>query len=122
MACVPQLNGVLEVALYVDNVDLSVRFYQTLFGFDLVAADDRLCALGVCGKELLLICQRTASASLAVGSHYGHGEQHIAFAVPLAELSAWQTRLEQQGVAIEEIRGWERGGRSLYFRDSRPDI
>jgi catechol 2,3-dioxygenase-like lactoylglutathione lyase family enzyme len=42
---------------------------------------------------------------------------HLAFAVPVAELDAWEAWLEQNGVAIEERRTWERGGRSLYFRD-----
>jgi catechol 2,3-dioxygenase-like lactoylglutathione lyase family enzyme len=117
MAHVPQLNGLLEVALYVDNVERSVQFYQTLFGFTIIASDERLSALGVAGKQVLLVCQRTASANLPAGSHYAHGEQHVAFAVPATEFDAWQTRLEFHGVAVEEMRQWNRGGRSLYFRD-----
>ena len=114
---VPELNGLLEVALYVDNVDRSVRFYQTLFGLTMIASDERLCALGIAGKEVLLVCQRTASASLPAGSHDADGEQHVAFAIPATEFEAWQTRLEFHGVAVEEVRQWNRGGRSLYFRD-----
>ena len=117
MTPVPHLNGLLEVALYVDDIDTSVRFYQALFGFENVASSDRLCALGIGGQQLLLICHRTASAGREPGSHFGHGEQHIAFAVPAAALPAWETRLGQQGVAIEEVRHWDRGGRSIYFRD-----
>jgi catechol 2,3-dioxygenase-like lactoylglutathione lyase family enzyme len=117
MAHVPQLNGVLEVAVYVDDMDRSVRFYQDLFGFDIIAADDRLCALGVGTKQVLLVCRRTASANLPIGSHDASGQQHVAFAVPSAALDAWQARLEQQGVAIEDVKRWARGGRSLYFRD-----
>jgi catechol-2,3-dioxygenase len=67
MADVPQLNGLLEVALYVDDVERSVRFYQALFGFRIIASDERLCALGIAGKEVLLICRRTASANLPTG-------------------------------------------------------
>ena len=113
----PPLRGLLEVALYVDDIDRSVRFYQQLFGFEVIDSGDRLCALGIGPNQLLLICQRTASAGLAQGSHYGHGEQHIAFAVSSAALPDWQVRLERQHVAIEEIREWDRGGRSVYFRD-----
>jgi len=113
----PELNGVLEVALYVEDVERSVRFYQTLFGFTVLGSDERLCALGVAGKQVLLVCQRKASANLPRGSHDGEGRQHVAFAVSKVDLQAWQTRLELQGVAVEEVRQWERGGRSLYFRD-----
>jgi catechol 2,3-dioxygenase-like lactoylglutathione lyase family enzyme len=113
----PQLDGVLEVALYVDDVERSVQFYQRLFGFTVIATDKRLSALGVAGKQVLLVCRRTASANLAVGSHDAEGRQHVAFAIPATEFDAWQTRLEQQGVIVEEVRQWERGGRSLYFRD-----
>lgn len=117
MAHVPQLDGVLEVALYVDSVNRSVQFYRTVFEFDIIDSDDRLCALRIGDRQVLLVCQRTASAGLEVGAHYAEGEQHMAFAVPAAALEAWQTRLEEQGVTIEESRHWKRGGRSLYFRD-----
>ena len=30
----PTVNGILETALYVDDVERSTQFYQTLFGFD----------------------------------------------------------------------------------------
>ena len=113
----PQVNGLLEVALYVDDVERSVQFYQTLFGLTIIASDERLCALGVAGKELLLVCQRTASANFATGSHYAEGHQHVAFAVSATEFQAWLTRLELHGVTVEQVRQWERGGRSLYFRD-----
>jgi catechol 2,3-dioxygenase-like lactoylglutathione lyase family enzyme len=117
MADVPRLDGVLEVALYVDDVERSVRFYQALFGFTILDSGDRLCALGIAGKQVLLVCQRTASATLPVGSHDADGHQHVAFAIPATEVQAWQARLELQGVAVEEVRQWDRGGRSLYFRD-----
>lgn len=113
----PRLDGILEVALYVENVDHSVRFYKTLLDLDVIDSDERLCALGIGGKQLLLICQKTASADLPRGSHYADGRQHVAFAVPAAELAAWKARLDEQGVSIEEDRHWARGGRSLYFRD-----
>lgn len=117
MAHVPQLDGLLEVALYVDDIERSVRFYQTLLGFTVIASDERLCALGIAGKEVLLVCQRTASANLPAGSHFAEGEQHVAFAIPATEVEPWQARLERQGVIVEEVREWSRGGRSLYFRD-----
>jgi catechol 2,3-dioxygenase-like lactoylglutathione lyase family enzyme len=117
MARVPRLDGLLEVAVYVDDVDRSVRFYRELFDFEIIASDERLCALGVAGRHVFLICRRGASANRLVGSHDAQGQQHVAFAVPATDLQDWEARLASQGVTIEETRQWQRGGHSVYFRD-----
>ena len=49
--------------------------------------------------------------------HDGHGPHHIAFAIEAADYDRWRTRLRQQGIAIESETAWDRGGRSVYFRD-----
>jgi catechol 2,3-dioxygenase-like lactoylglutathione lyase family enzyme len=36
---------------------------------------------------------------------------------PAADYDRWRTRLRQQGIAIESETAWDRGGRSVYFRD-----
>jgi catechol 2,3-dioxygenase-like lactoylglutathione lyase family enzyme len=114
---IPELNGLLEVAIYVDDLQRSVQFYRTILGFDLIMSDQRLCALEAGPKQVLLVCQRSASARLRTGAHDAQGQQHVAFAIPTPELDRWRARLEQQGITIEEGRDWERGGHSLYFRD-----
>jgi catechol 2,3-dioxygenase-like lactoylglutathione lyase family enzyme len=113
----PRLDGILEVALYVDDLDRSIRFYQATLGFEVIAASERLVALGVVARQLLLICHRTASAHLPQGAHDASGEQHVAFAVPAADLDAWKAKLAELAVPIEEARHWSRGGDSIYFRD-----
>jgi catechol 2,3-dioxygenase-like lactoylglutathione lyase family enzyme len=113
----PPLNGLLEVAIYVDDIARSVQFYLRVLGFEVIYDGDRLWALGVAGRQVLLICQRTASADLPVIAHDAKGRQHVAFAVSRADLDAWRERLETESVPIEQIRDWPRGGRSLYFRD-----
>jgi catechol 2,3-dioxygenase-like lactoylglutathione lyase family enzyme len=113
----PQLDGVLETSLYVNDLECSVQFYRKIFGFELIDAGKRLCALAVPGRQILLLFKKGASRNLALGAHDGDGELHLAFAIPKAELEAWEVWLEQQGVVIEQRRVWERGGHSLYFRD-----
>jgi catechol 2,3-dioxygenase-like lactoylglutathione lyase family enzyme len=44
-------------------------------------------------------------------------ELHLAFAIPSSELANWESWLQTRGIAVEEKRKWEEGGRSLYFRD-----
>ncbi len=113
----PQLDGVLETSLYVNDLERSVLFYKKIFGFEVIDAGERLYALAVTGRQILLLFKKGASVNLTLGAHGGDGELHLAFAVQNAELVDWEAWLEQQGVVIEYRRVWERGGRSLYFRD-----
>jgi catechol 2,3-dioxygenase-like lactoylglutathione lyase family enzyme len=113
----PEITGLLEAALYVDDVPRSVQFFEDVLGLETIDADDRLTAMGVGGRQVLLVCRRGASKGLADTSHDAQGQQHVAFAVPAADMDAWESRLKEHGVAIERDRRWERGGRSLYFRD-----
>jgi catechol 2,3-dioxygenase-like lactoylglutathione lyase family enzyme len=113
----PRLDGFLETALYVDDLERSAQFYQTIFGFEVVDSGQRLCAVSVADRQILLLCKKRASANLAAGAHDGEGRLHLAFAIPAEELQAWEVWLQSHGVAIEEKRTWERGGCSLYFRD-----
>ena len=46
-----------------------------------------------------------------------NGELHVAFAIPSAELTNWESWLQTKGIAVEEKRKWELGAWSLYFRD-----
>jgi catechol 2,3-dioxygenase-like lactoylglutathione lyase family enzyme len=111
------MNGVLEVALYVDDIDRALAFYQSVLGFDLVDGGERLFALRIAERQLLLLCKRRASAAMPLGAHDADGRQHVAFAIAASDLPSWETRLAERGVAIEERRQWPRGGVSLYFRD-----
>lgn len=113
----PIVDGVLETALYVDDLERSVRFYHAILGFEVIDSSERLYALSVAGRHVLLLCKKGASANLPLTAHDGDGRLHVAFAVPAAELDTWEAWLQQHGVAIEEKRTWERGGCSLYFRD-----
>src|SRR5262245_53366953 len=113
----PRLDGILESALYVDDLERSAHFYQTVFGFERVASADRLYAMGVGERQLLLLCRKKASANLPLGAHDGDGRLHLAFAIPADQLEPWEAWLRSCDVPIEEKKLWERGGCSLYFRD-----
>lgn len=113
----PRLDGVLETALYVDDLERSARFYQSLFGFPIIASGERLIALSVEGRQVLLLFKKGGSANLPVTPHDGDGHLHLAFAIAASELGAWEMWLRERNIPIEEDRTWDRGGRSLYFRD-----
>jgi catechol 2,3-dioxygenase-like lactoylglutathione lyase family enzyme len=119
----PRITGVLETALYVANVERAARFYEVLFGFRRLVADQRLCALSVADRQVLLLFKRGASAQpvpwegVAIPPHDGSGPLHFAFSIAAGELDSWEQRLAAKGVAVETRIDWPRGGRSIYFRD-----
>ena len=113
----PQIQGLLEAALYVDDPQRSAEFFRSLLGLEVIDADDRLIAMGVPGPGVLLLCKRGASATRNPGAHDATGQMHVAFKIAPSELEVWEARLRERGVTIVEERHWPRGGHSLYFRD-----
>jgi catechol 2,3-dioxygenase-like lactoylglutathione lyase family enzyme len=108
----PPLQGVLEASLYVDDLERSARFYQEVFGFAVIHSGDRLRAVRVTDRQVLLLFKKGASAD-----HDGEGRLHLAFAIVPEALQAWERWLPEHGVVIESRKAWPRGGHSIYFRD-----
>jgi catechol 2,3-dioxygenase-like lactoylglutathione lyase family enzyme len=119
----PSVTHVLEVSLYVADLDRAQSFYQRLFGFEAFLRDDRMCALGVPGRQVLLLF-RHGGATLPsrtpfgeIPPHDGHGKLHLCFAITEPELPAWSDRLATFAIPVESRLRWPAGGTSLYFRD-----
>ena len=120
----PRVTRVLETSLYVADLDRAQHFYERLFGFPPFLRDDRMCALGVPGAQVLLLFRRDGSIHPSpapdggfIPAHDGRGTQHLCFAIPAADLGGWERRLDAQGIAVESRVTWPRGAVSLYFRD-----
>ena len=119
----PSVSGLLETGLYVEDVARSRAFYTRLFGFPVLMEDDRLCALDVAGRGVLLLFRRGGAIETvhipggAIPGHDGHGTLHYAFAIGAGQLEPWIRRLRSEGVETESRVTWPRGGVSLYFRD-----
>ena len=119
----PQVSGVLETSLYVEDLRRACRFYEDLFGFRKLEGDERFCAYSVADRQVLLVFLRggtlrpIALPGGVVPPHDGSGALHFAFSVPAEDLAAWEDRLAARGIAIESKVRWPRGGRSIYFRD-----
>jgi catechol-2,3-dioxygenase len=56
-----KVSGILETALSVAGPDASAAFYKRLFGFDTLLDTDRLVALGVAGRDVLLLFRKGAT-------------------------------------------------------------
>jgi catechol 2,3-dioxygenase-like lactoylglutathione lyase family enzyme len=113
----PGIDGLLESSLYVRDVAISARFYNEVFGFPIISDfGTRGCAMQAGARQVLLLFAQGGSVGIQ-SPHDGSGELHVAFAISGAGLSAWESWLGANGIAVEEKRTWERGGISLYFRD-----
>ncbi len=112
------VGGVLETALYVEDLPRSIQFYESIFGFEKVFSDERLCALNVGNQQVLLLFKKGASKDRTVTPpHDGSGELHLAFSIAASALEPWERWLLANGVTIESKHSWQRSGVSLYFRD-----
>jgi catechol 2,3-dioxygenase-like lactoylglutathione lyase family enzyme len=117
------VTGVLESAIYVEDVARSAQFYRRIFGFEQLEGDDRFRALSVAGRQVFLIFKKGGTLEPmqlpggVLPPHDGSGQQHFAFSVPVADLAAWEKKLAENGVEIESRVTWPRGGKSIYFRD-----
>jgi len=119
----PRVTGQLESSLYVADLERSGAFYERVFGFEVLLEEERMVGLAVPGGSVLLLFRRGGSvepsevAGGTIPPHDGQGALHLCFAVPLAELGAWERHLAAVGITIESRVTQSFGGTSLYFRD-----
>jgi catechol 2,3-dioxygenase-like lactoylglutathione lyase family enzyme len=119
----PKLSGVIETALYVDDLDRARAFYTDALGLEPLTSDARFLAFDVGGRNVLLLFRRGATLETVhlpggtIPPHDGNGPIHAAFAIAADELPAWEKWLGEHDIAIEGRTDWPRGGKSIYFRD-----
>ncbi|MEJ2185141.1 MAG: VOC family protein [Gemmatimonadota bacterium] len=114
----PEVNGVHEAALYVDDLAAAERFWRRL-GFQLITRNEGRDVFFRVGGDLLLCFNAAATREGGrVPPHGAEGPGHVAFDVPdEAALDRWRSFLAVAGVDVEAELTWPAGGRSLYFRD-----
>jgi catechol 2,3-dioxygenase-like lactoylglutathione lyase family enzyme len=120
----PPINGVVESILYVDDLPRALAFYRDVLGLkSMTGAPGRFEALDAgAGRVLLLFARGSTLEPMTtpggvIPPHDGEGPHHIALAINADDYDTWRSRLRASGVVIESETHWERGGRSLYFRD-----
>lgn len=112
------VQGVLETALYVDDLEAAETFYRDVLGLEVFASAIPRHVFLRCGNAMLLLFKPDEALKGGdVPVHGARGPQHVCFRVKEAELDQWAAHLHQHGVASEMDHRWPGGGRSLYFRD-----
>lgn len=126
---VPKLNGLVETALFVEDLPRARAFYEQVLGLVKIKASDSGCVFRVADQRYFLLVThegaRTSNKTpngialppCALPQHYGRGPGHIAFGVSSSALDSWRARLGKHHVQILSEVTWESGARSLYFRD-----
>lgn len=119
------IHGVVETALYTDDLPRATAFYENVLGLSVMKGDaERFQALDAGANRVLLLFKRGATLTPqplpsggVIPPHHGSGALHIALGIAEADYGAWCRRLIELDIAIESETHWERGGRSIYFRD-----
>lgn len=118
-----RVGGILETALYVTDMKRSAEFYRRLFGFGTLLDSERLVALDVAGRNVLLLFpeggtkEPFAVPGGVIPPHSGTGQNHFAFSIASEDVESWRLHLESEGVTVESVVDWPSGAKSLYFRD-----
>jgi len=117
------ISGIGETAIHVTDMELSLQFYQKLFGFKKITGDKRFAALRVTPHQVFLLFKSGGTLEPAqvpggiIPPHHSQGQLHFGFTIPAAEWSAWHQHLRHHNIAIESEVNWAPDVRSLYFRD-----
>ncbi len=119
----PSVQGILETALYVRDLKKTAEFYRGIFGFATLLDSERLIALNVAGRSVLLLFKEGVTKEphetpngVIPGHTASHGG-HFAFSILDEDVAGWVERLKSKGVEVEGRMTWPGGARSLYFRD-----
>jgi catechol 2,3-dioxygenase-like lactoylglutathione lyase family enzyme len=87
----PDLLGVLETSLYVEEFERACPFYGQVLGLNSIYRDQRLCAYDVGSRGVLLLFLRGRSFETVqlpggtIPPHDGNGPVHIAFSIAANE-------------------------------------
>lgn len=115
------VNGVLETALYAEDLAAAEQFYTRVLGMTVFSHRAGRHVFFRCGRGMLLVFNPTATQTqdpaVEAPLHGARGPGHVAFNVPQETLDDWRRKLEARGIPIEREIVWPEGGRSLYFRD-----
>ncbi|MES0881706.1 VOC family protein [Roseibium sp. SCP14] len=119
----PTIGGVLETAVYVDDMEKAHAFYSEILGLKRMVEGDRLYAYDCGPAQTLLVFHRgycgedVVTSGGNVPGHDTSGHGHFAFRISRDQLQPWRDFLAERGIAIiSEVR-WSAGGTSLYFND-----
>ena len=119
----PPIRGVLETAIYSDDLPRAHAFYGGVLGLERVLDTPRMQTYAIASRQVLLVFKRGATREDIetpeglIPGHHADGPAHFAFAIDAENYSAWKVHLVAAGIQIRGETRWSRGSKSLYFDD-----
>jgi len=114
-----RVSGLLEAAVYGEDLAALEKFYVEVFGLEPIARTEARNVVLRAGRSALILFDPRTSTERGgpFPPHGTRGPGHIAFVIPDDDLPRWRARLEEFGVAVEREVDWPEGGTSIYVRD-----
>lgn len=120
---IPAPTGILEAALYVDDLDEAERFYGEVLALEKIQrVADRHVFFRVADSVLLLfVADETekppGNPDLPVPPHGARGAGHVCLTMTRDQIATLRKHLLNWNVPIDAEFDWPNGARSLYIRD-----
>jgi len=124
----PRIEGILETAVYVEDMDEAHAFYGDVLGLNRVIVSPRMMTYEAGPAEVLLVFRRgdTVEDSKTPGGvvpgHHSEGPAHFAFRIAKDAYGMWKRHLQAREVEIVSEVTWPKGGRSIYFNDPSGNV
>ncbi len=122
-AGIPSPSGILEAALYVDDLDAAERFYGEVLGLDRIQRVEGRHVFFRAGASVLLLFnpdqteQPPNNPDLPVPPHGARGPGHVCLILTRDQIASMRKHLLDWNVPVEAEIDWPKGARSLYVRD-----
>ncbi len=117
------IDGILETALYADDLDAAETFYGGVLGLEKILRAGNRHVFFRCGQGILLIFNPVETVkspspdALPVPPHGTTGAGHLCFRMGAEAIDRMTEKLNKAGIVIESDFRWPNGARSIYFRD-----
>ncbi|TPW28084.1 glyoxalase/bleomycin resistance/extradiol dioxygenase family protein [Martelella alba] len=117
------IAGILESALYVDDLDAAEAFYGGILGLTKIARQENRHIFFRVGPGVLLLFNPEETVlpapdgALPVPAHGAKGQGHLCFHLEGNDFAALLEKLADHDIPVEADFRWPNGARSVYFRD-----